>query len=56
MNCIVWNCHRFGNLRTGKELGEIIQAKDLSIVFVAETLVDETRLDTIQQNIDFENK
>ena len=25
-------------------------------MFIAETLVDEARLDTIQQNIDFENK
>ena len=56
MNCLVWNCRRLGNLHTGKELGEIVQAKDLSIVFIAETLSDKTRLDTVQQNIDFEHK
>lgn len=56
MNCLVWNCHRLGNLRTGKELREIIWAKDPSVVFIAETLTDEARLDMIQVNLDFEHK
>jgi len=56
INCLVWNCRGFGNLFTRKELGEIIRAKDPFVVFIAKTLVDEARLDTIQQNIDFENK
>ena len=56
MNCLVWNCRRLGNLRTRKELGEIIRPKDPYVVFIAETLANEVRLDTIQQNIDFENK
>ena len=56
MNCLAWNCRGFGNLRTGKELIEIIQAKDPSIVFIAETWTDEARLDRVQQEIEFENK
>ena len=56
MNCIVWNCRELGNLRIRKELGEIIRAKDPSVVFIAETQAEEARLDTIQQNLDFENK
>ena len=56
MNCLVWNCRELGNLHTGKELGEIIQAKDPSVVFIVETLAEEARLDTIQQNLEFENK
>ena len=56
MNCIVWNCRRLGNLHTGKELGEIIRVKNPSVMFIVETLAEEARLDTIQQNLDFENK
>ena len=47
MNCLVWNCRGLGNLRTGKELGDIIRAKDPSVVFIAETLADDARLDMI---------
>lgn len=56
MNCLIWNYCGLGNLCTGKELGEIIWAKDPSIMFIADTMADEAMLDTIQQNIDFENK
>ena len=55
MSLLVWNCRGLGNLRTGKELEVLIQAKDPSIVFLAETWVDEARLKEIQQNINFEN-
>ena len=37
MSCLFWTCRRLGNLRTKKELGELIQAKDPSIVFLAKT-------------------
>ena len=56
MNCLVWNYRGLGNLHTGKELGEIVRAKDPSIMFIAETLADEARLDMIQANLDFEHK
>ena len=56
MNCLVWNYRGLGNLRTGKELGKIVRAKDPSIMFIAETLADEARLDMIQANLDFEHK
>ena len=45
MNLIVWNYRRLGNLRSGKELGDIIRAKDPSVVFLDKTLIDEARLD-----------
>ena len=54
MNCLVWNCLGLGNLCIGKKLGDIIWAKDPSVVFIAETLADEARLDTMQINIDFD--
>ena len=56
MSCLAWNCRGFGNLRIGKELVEIIRAKDLFVVFLAETLTDEARLDTIQRNIEFNHR
>ena len=56
MNLLVWNCRGLGNLRTGKELGKIIQAKDPAIVFLAKTWVDNARLEIVQRNIDFKHK
>ena len=56
MNCFVWNYRGLGNLCTGKELGDIIRAKDPSVMFIAETLADDARLDMIQANLDFEHK
>ena len=48
MSCLAWNCHGLGNLRTRKELVEIIRAKDPSVLFLVETLTNEARLDTVQ--------
>ena len=56
MSCIVWNCRELGNLRTGRELVEIIQAKDPITMFLAKTLVDDARLEIIQTNIGFDNR
>lgn len=56
MNCLVRNCCGLGSLCTGKELEDIIWAKDPSVVYIAKTLADEARLDTMQQSIDFAHK
>ena len=56
MNCLAWNCRGLGNLRTRKELVEIIRAKDPFVVFLAETLTDEARLNTVQRNIEFNHR
>ena len=56
MNLLVWNCRGLGNLRTEKELRNIIGAKDPSIVFLAETWADEARLDRVLHNINFNHK
>ena len=56
MSLLVWNCHGFGNLHTGKELEELIQAKDPTVVFLAETWTDKARLDQIQHYINLEHK
>ena len=44
------------NLRIGRELIEIVWAKDPSIVFLVETLTDDARLEFIQRSIDFEHR
>ena len=56
MNLRVWNCRGLGILRTGKELGDIIRAKDPSIVFIAKTLADKARLDRVVQEIEVQEK
>ena len=56
MNCLTWNCRRLGNLRIGRELVEIIRAKDLVVVFLAETLTNDARLEFIQRSIGFDHR
>ena len=45
MNLLALNYHELGNPCTERELGEIIWAKDPSVIFIAETWADEARLD-----------
>ena len=47
MSCLAWNCRGLGNLRTGRELGEIIWAKDPFVMFLAKTLTDDARLEFV---------
>ena len=56
MSCLVWNCRRLGNPRIGRELVELVQAKDPSVVFLAETLTDDARLEFIQSSINFDHR
>ena len=43
MICQVWNCRELENLCTRKGLGELVWAKDPSIMFLAETWANEAR-------------
>ena len=56
MSCLAWNCRGLGNLRTGRELVEITRAKDPSVVFLAETLTDDARLEIVQRSIEFDHR
>lgn len=56
MSLLVWNCRGLGNVRIGKEIGELVRAKDPSVIFIAETWTDKARLDWIQHYINFEHK
>ena len=55
MSIIVWNYRRLRNMWTVKELEVMIRAKDPSIVFLAETWVDEARLQEIKHKTEFDN-
>ena len=48
MSCLAWNCRGLRNLCTKRELVDIIRAKDPFIVFLAETLIDDARLELVQ--------
>lgn len=56
MSCIVWNCRGLGNQLAVQELVELVQAKAPSVVFLAETLADEARLDYVKDQICFDKK
>ena len=56
MSCLAWNCRGLGNLHTGRELGDIIRAKDPSVLFLAETLRDDARLEFVQRSIGFDHR
>ena len=56
MSCLAWNYRGLRNLCTGRELDDIIRAKDPSMVFLAETLTDDARLEFAQRSIGFDHK
>ena len=56
MNLLLWNYRELGNPRTENELVGLIQVKDLSVVFIAETWTNEVRLDRTLSKINFDQK
>ena len=56
MSCIVWNCRGLGNPLAVQELADLVQAKAPTLVFLAETLVDEARLDYVKDRIHLDRK
>ena len=55
MSCLAWNYRGLGNLRTGREIVEITQAKDLFVVFLAEILTDDARLEIVHRSIEHDH-
>ena len=53
MSLLCWNCRGLGNRQTVQELGDIIRAQDPSVVFLAETWLDEARLGFIRDSLQF---
>ena len=56
MRLLLWNCRGLGNPRTEYEFVRLIQTKDPSVVFIAETWKDEARLDRTLSKINFDQK
>lgn len=53
MNVLCWNCRELGNLSTEQELRDLIWAQDPSVVYLAETWLDKTRLEDIWIRLNF---
>ena len=53
MSIMCWNCHGLGKRQTVQELGDIIQAQDLTVVFLAETWLLEARFAGIHDSLQF---
>ena len=45
MSLLVWNCRGLENLRTEDQFADWVWAKDLSVMFLAETWADKARLE-----------
>ena len=56
MSLLCWNCRGLGNQRTENQLADIVWAKDPSVVFLAETWTDETRLIQIHDQLQLKNE
>lgn len=56
MSCLAWNCRELGNLRTEREVVEIVRAKDPTVVFLAKTLIVDARLEFVQSSIGFDHR
>ena len=56
MSLLLWNCRGLGKPLTENELVRLIQEKDLSVAFIAETWTDEIRLDRTLSKINFDQK
>ena len=50
MSVLVWNCRRFGNPQTIRELRNLVRAQDPVVVFLAETWLVEDRLKFLLRN------
>ena len=49
----MWNCHGLGNQVIERELGDYTQAKDPSVMFIAETWTNEARLKIVKCRLKF---
>ena len=53
---LAWNYRGLENLRIGRELVDIIRAKDPSVICLVETMTDAARLELVQKNINFDHR
>ena len=53
MSILSWNCQGFGNRQTIQELGDLVQAQDPTVVFLAETWLVDSRLAGLHDSLRF---
>ena len=53
MSLLCWNCRGLGNRQTIQELGDLVRAQDPTVVFLAKTWLDDTRLSGIRDSLRF---
>lgn len=56
MSLLCWNCRGLGNSWIENQLTYLVWDKDPSVVFLAETWTDKTRLSQVQERLKFKNK
>ena len=56
MSLLYWNCWGLGNQCTENQLAKSMWAKDPSVVFLAETWIDEAKLILIQDRLKFKQR
>mgnify|MGYP003744487265 FL=1 len=54
MNLLPWNCRGLGNHRAVDKLGDIVQAKDLGIMFLSETWSTKEQMERIKIKLNFD--
>ena len=53
MSILCWNCRGLRNRQTVQELGDLVRAQDSSVMFLAETWLDEFRLVGLRDSLRF---
>ena len=56
MSWLFWNVRGLRNQSTVQELAKLVRAQDISVVFLAETWVDEVRLKQLCDDLRFDEK
>ena len=51
MSLLCWNCRGLGNRQTIQELDDLVRAQDSTVVFLAETWLDDSRLSGIRDSL-----
>ena len=53
MSILCWNCRGLGNWQIVQELGDLVMAQDPTVVFLAETWLDDIRLVGLRDSLRF---
>ena len=56
MSCLSWNCRGIGNQWTVQELIDMVIMEKPDVVFLMETLVEESKLEQIRVKLRYDNK